>query len=41
VVNVLFGGAAVIAINDSVELAVWRAMGTRAAEKGESPMGLP
>ena len=41
VVNVLFGGAAVIAINDSVDLAVWRAMGTRAAEKGESPMGLP
>ena len=41
VVNVAFGGAAVVAIADDIDLAVWRAMGTRAAERSEVPMVLP
>jgi type II secretory pathway pseudopilin PulG len=35
IVNVAFGGATVVAISDDIDLAVWRAMGTRAAEPGE------
>jgi len=41
VVNVCFGGAAVIPIADTVDLRVWRAMGTRSAEPGEVPVSLP
>lgn len=41
VVNVAFGGAAVVAIADSIDLRVWRAMGTRAAERNEVPVSLP
>jgi hypothetical protein len=41
VVNVAFGGATVVAINDDIDLAVWRAMGTRAAERGEVAASLP
>jgi prepilin-type N-terminal cleavage/methylation domain-containing protein/prepilin-type processing-associated H-X9-DG protein len=36
VVNVLFGDGGVVAINDSIDLAVWRAMGTRVAEPNEA-----
>jgi prepilin-type N-terminal cleavage/methylation domain-containing protein len=36
VVNVLFGDAGVVAISEIVDLAVWRAIGTRAAEPGET-----
>jgi len=35
IVNVLFGDGSVAVINDAIELPVWRAMGTRAAEPGE------
>ena len=36
VVNVLFGDGGVVAVSDDVDLAVWRAMGTRSAEPGEA-----
>ncbi len=35
VVNVIFGDGAVQTVTDGIDLAVWRAMGTRAAEPGE------
>jgi hypothetical protein len=41
VVNVAFGGGAVVAISDTIDLRMWRAMGTRAAEKNEVPVALP
>ena len=41
VVNVAFGGGAVLAIADNVDLNIWRAMGTRAAERNEVPVTLP
>jgi prepilin-type N-terminal cleavage/methylation domain-containing protein len=36
IVNVVFGDGGVVAIDDGIDLAVWRAMGTRAAEPGEA-----
>jgi type II secretory pathway pseudopilin PulG len=36
VVNVLFGDSGVVAVADDVDLGVWRAMGTRTAEPGET-----
>lgn len=41
VVNVALGGGGIVAIADNIDLTVWRAMGTRAAEKGEIPVVLP
>jgi prepilin-type N-terminal cleavage/methylation domain-containing protein len=41
VVNVAFGGGAVVAITDTIDLRVWRGMGTRAAERNEVPVPLP
>jgi prepilin-type N-terminal cleavage/methylation domain-containing protein len=35
-VNVLFGDSGVVAVSDDVDLGVWRAMGTRTAEPGET-----
>jgi len=40
VVNVLFGDGGVVAVGDDVDLAVWRAIGTRAAEPGEVSGGV-
>lgn len=39
-VNVLFGDGGVVQVDDGVDLAVWRAMGTRAAEPGETSGGV-
>jgi type II secretory pathway pseudopilin PulG len=40
VVNVLFGDTGVVAVSDNVDLGVWRAIGTRAAEPGEVAGGV-
>ena len=40
VVNVLFGDTGVVAVSDDVDLGVWRAIGTRAAEPGEVTGGV-
>jgi prepilin-type N-terminal cleavage/methylation domain-containing protein/prepilin-type processing-associated H-X9-DG protein len=39
-VNVLFGDGGVVQVDDGVDLAVWRALGTRAAEPGEKSGGV-
>ena len=41
VVNVLFGDGAVQTINESVDLAVWRSLGTRSPERGEVSGSVP
>ena len=41
VVNVLFGDGAVLTVNDSIDLAVWRSLGTRASEPGEVQGSVP
>lgn len=40
IVNVVFGDGGVISVDDSVDLAIWRAIGTRAAEPGEVTGGV-
>jgi len=39
-VNVLFGDGGVVQVDDGVDLAVWRALGTRVAEPGETSGGV-
>jgi len=40
IVNVLFGDGGVIQVDETIDLAIWRAMGTRAAEPGELTGGI-
>jgi prepilin-type N-terminal cleavage/methylation domain-containing protein len=40
IVNVLFGDGGVVVVDDTVDLAIWRAMGTRTPEPGEAAGGI-